>query len=347
MKDTHRLTEADIATIVRRRTAGVDFAEIAEGLSAKYEQVRQAYVSYIYHLQLPPKVIHKHRLIEGTLALAILSIVKEDPFLEFTKIAEKLKQHDPPFETIPHRTSIQRYLARAGWNTKEAPKVVPVSANNRKKRLVFAEKHEDKDEGFWDHVVWSDEVTVEACPRNKKLRVLVHCTQKYWEIPINPQVQQGGFKVTFWGAFTKHGTGPLVPVEGIVDKEKYIDLLDNYLVSEMKHLNREHGRGFLFMQDNARPHTAKKTLAFLRKEKIKILEWPPQSPDLNPIENLWAIIKRRLYSDRTMFSSKQALIDSVLHEWNNIEISVCEHLVDSMPKRLQEVFKTHGYPIKI
>jgi hypothetical protein len=41
------------------------------------------------------------------------------------------------------------------------------------------------------------------------------------------------------------------------------------------------------------------------------------------------------------------LIDSVLHEWNNIEISVCEHLVDSMPKRLQEVFKTHGYPIKI
>jgi hypothetical protein len=63
-----------------------------------------------------------------------------------------------------------------------------------------------------------------------------------------------------------------VPIEGTLDKEKYIDLLDNYLVSEMKHLNREHGRGFLFMQDNARPHTAKKTLAFLRKEKIKILE---------------------------------------------------------------------------
>ncbi|KAI3661947.1 hypothetical protein MP638_005988 [Amoeboaphelidium occidentale] len=284
MKDTRRLTEDDIVTIVRRRTAGVGFAEIAEGLSVKYEQVRQAYVSYVNHLQLPPK---------------------------------------------------------------EAPKVVPVSSDNRRKRLVFAEKHEDDDEQFWDHVVWSDEVTVEACPRNRKVKVLVHCTQQYWEIPSNPQVQQGGFKVTFCGAFTKYGVGPLIPVEGTVDKDKYIDLLDNYLVSEMKHLKQEHRQGFVFMQDNARPHTVKKTLAFLRKEKIKILEWPTQSPDLNPIENLWAIIKRRLYSDHTMFTPKHALIDSVLHEWNNIEDSVCEHLADSMPKRAKEAFKTHGYPIKI
>ncbi|KAI3655978.1 hypothetical protein MP638_006445 [Amoeboaphelidium occidentale] len=299
------------------------------------------------HLQLPPKVVRRHRVIQGYMALAILDIVKNNPFIQFQQIANELKHHDPPFETIPQRTSIQRYLAREGWHPKEAPKVVPVSANNRKERLVFSEKHEDDDLQLLDHVVWSDEVTVEACPRNRKLKVLVHCTQKYWEIPINPQVQQGGFKVTFWGAFSKYGTGSIVPIEGTLDKKKYIDLLDNYLVSEMKHLKQEHGQGFVFMQDNARPHTAKKTLAFLRKEKIKILEWPPQSPDLNPIENLWAIIKRRLYSNRNVFSAKQTWIDSVLHEWNSIETSVCEHLVDSTPKRLNEVMKTHGYPIKI
>jgi transposase len=48
------------------------------------------------------------------------------------------------------------------------------------------------------------------------------------------------------------------------------------------------------MHDNALPHTAKKTLAFLRKEKVKVLELPPQSPDLNLIENLWGIMKKRL-----------------------------------------------------
>ncbi|KAI3661919.1 hypothetical protein MP638_005960 [Amoeboaphelidium occidentale] len=321
MKDTHKLTDTDIATIVRRRTGGDTYSAIAKDLCANYDQ------------ELPPKVIQKHRLIKGPIALAILKIVQEDPTLTFTDIGKRLEEHDPPFETIPHRTSIQCFLA--------------ISSDNRRKRLVFAEKHEDDDEQFWDHVVWSDEVTVEACPRNRKVKVLVHCTQQYWEIPSNPQVQQGGFKVTFWGTFTKHGTGSLVPIEGTLDKKKYIDLLDNYLVSEMKHLKQEHGQGFVFMQDNARPHTVKKTLAFLRKEKIKILEWPTQSPDLNPIENLWAIIKRRLYSDHTMFTPKHALIDSVLHEWNNIEDSVCEHLVNSVPKRLNEVMKTHGYPIKI
>jgi hypothetical protein len=87
------------------------------------------------------------------------------------------------------------------------------------------------------------------------------------------------------------------------------------------------------MQDNASPHTAKKTLAFLRKEKVKILEWPPQSPDLNPFKNLWQLLREGSILIVMSFTAKQSLIDSVLHEWNSIDNSVCEHLVDSIPKR--------------
>jgi hypothetical protein len=60
-------------------------------------------------LELPPKVIQKHPLIKGPIALAILKIVQEDPTLTFTNISKKLKQYDPPFETIPHTTTIMRY----------------------------------------------------------------------------------------------------------------------------------------------------------------------------------------------------------------------------------------------
>jgi hypothetical protein len=57
-------------------------------------------------------------------------------------------------------------------------------------------------------------------------------------------------------------------------------------------------------------------------------------------------MKKRLQKDHTNFTSK-VLIDSALHQWNNIQPTVCEHLVANVPKRLKEVKKTHGYPIKI
>jgi hypothetical protein len=140
MKNTHKLTDTDIATIVRRSTGGDTFSAIAKDLGANYDQINKAYESYLFHLELPPKVIQKHRPIKGPIALAILKIVEEDPTLTFTDIGKKLKLHDPPFETILHRTTIMRYSDIEGWHPKEAPKAVPISSNNRMKRLVFCGK---------------------------------------------------------------------------------------------------------------------------------------------------------------------------------------------------------------
>jgi hypothetical protein len=67
---------------------------------------------------------------------------------------------------------------------------------------------------------------------------------------------------------------------------------------------------------------------------------------LNPIENLWAILKRRLYSEPGFPTSKAELIEKVFEKWDSIPVTICEHLVDSMPKRMKEVLKSHGYPIK-
>jgi hypothetical protein len=79
MKNTHKLTDTDIATIVRRRTGGDIYSAIAKDLGANYDQVNKAYKSYLFHLEIPAKVMQKHRLIKGPIALAILKIVQEDP----------------------------------------------------------------------------------------------------------------------------------------------------------------------------------------------------------------------------------------------------------------------------
>jgi hypothetical protein len=79
MKNTHKLTDTDIATIVRKRTGGDTYSATVKDLGANYDQVNKAYQSYLFHLVLPLKEIQKHRLIKGPVALAILKIVQEDP----------------------------------------------------------------------------------------------------------------------------------------------------------------------------------------------------------------------------------------------------------------------------
>ena len=85
----------------------------------------------------------------------------------------------------------------------------------------------------------------------------------------------------FRGCFSSAGTGTLVSIEGKMDGEKYRKILDENLLPSKRELKS--GRKFTFQHDNDPKHTAKATLEWLRNKKINVLEWPSQSPDLNPI----------------------------------------------------------------
>ena len=72
------------------------------------------------------------------------------------------------------------------------------------------------------------------------------------------------------------------------------------------------------------------------------MEWPAQSPDLNPIENLWSIVKRRLGTYERAPTSLGEIWESVAREWQNIPREVLQNLVESMPKRMKNVLKNKG-----
>ncbi len=91
----------------------------------------------------------------------------------------------------------------------------------------------------------------------------------------------------------------------------------------------------LFQHDNDPKHTSKATVGFLKKNRVKVIQWPSMSPDLNPIEHLWGILKRQV--EHHSPSSIQSLKEVILEEWKKIDI-----FVYSMPRRLGAVIKNHG-----
>ena len=123
----------------------------------------------------------------------------------------------------------------------------------------------------------------------------------------------------------------------------YRQILEENLLSSARALKM--GRGWVFMQDNDPKHSAKATQEWFRKKHIQVLKWPSQSPDLNPIENLWRELKVRV-SARLPRNLKD-LERLCKEEWAKITASTCANLIKNYRTRLWSVIENKGYSTKL
>ena len=141
-----------------------------------------------------------------------------------------------------------------------------------------------------------------------------------------------------WGCFSALGVGPLIEVEGIMDRFKYADIVTDTM---LPYARRNLGRCWMFRQDNDPKHCSKHVEGSMKRHKIRKLEWPSQSPDLNPIENLWAILDKRVRVRQA--SNTRDFLKMLQETWQEIPQETLIRLVASMPKRCAKVIKGNGW----
>ncbi len=143
----------------------------------------------------------------------------------------------------------------------------------------------------WKSVLWSDRSKFDILVGDHGCHVLRAKEEGNLPACYQHSVQKPA-SLMVWGCISAYGMGSLHVLEGTMNAERYIKVLEQHMLPSRRCLFQ--GRPCVFQQDNAKPHSAAITTAWLRSRRVRVLNWPACSPDLSPIENIWRIIKRKI-----------------------------------------------------
>lgn len=270
----------------------------------------------------------------------LVNIVKENRQQSVEEITKKFSES---LDLSPSTKTIRRYLNNEGYYGRAGLRKPLISEANRKKRLNFCKERKDWD-SEWNSIIWSDESRFMLFQNDSHHWVWRKPKEKYDVDCLIPTVKSGNQGVMVWGCFIKNSIGPLVRLDGKVNSIHYKNLLNEYLLSFMNQL--DNSIDYIFQDDNAPIHRAHIITEWKENNSIISLPWPAQSPDLNPIEHLWDVLERKVRKRTPHPKNINELFDILVEEWNNINIEILENLVDSMPRRIEAVIDSKGYPTK-
>ena len=345
-----RLKEADIGAIAALSKAGKLNIPISEQTGIPLSTVQMWTKRFRDNGYRDITPLHKkspgpaHKL--GPRTLAVLKReVDKSPRIS----ARQLKERNPQLLSHVSVRTVRRVLQRdLYYKYRCAWKKPIVTRRQMTNRVKFAKGRNGWSVARWKKVLWSDEAIFTVTGNRQGM-----VRRAPGSDPLNPKYLAGTTKhpdkIMVWGCFSYHGLGKLIvlPKNEMVNRFVYLDLLSDHLDDCFKQCRIPYTTG-TFMQDGASCHTAiliKDWFDWVGIDYIK--DWPGNSPDLNPIENLWAIMKARLKDcDTSSVPKLEAAVRQIWSDLGSNDKHIIQNLALSVPDRLTEVITRKGRPTK-
>ena len=227
---------------------------------------------------------------------------------------------------ISSRT-VHRRLTERGFRYSYPTQKPALTKKQKSSRLSFAKQNGSRN---WNNVIYTDETSVSLGPRTKKI-------WKRRGEKVYTRRKSHYEKVHVWGSFSRKGFGKIVLFTENLTGKKMIEIYKSGLLP----IYPDIGRGnWVLLEDNDPKHKAKIVQQYREEKNIERITWPSNSPDLNPIENVWNVMKNQVAElQPSNLTQLQSLIKKV---WNNFPQKMAQNLINSMPSRLNQVILRHG-----
>ena len=190
----------------------------------------------------------------------------------------------------------------------------------------------------WRRVIFSDESRFKLYRADGRQRVYRRIGERFAPCNVNPVDRFGGGSVMVWGAIRFGWRSQLLVVDGYLTANRYLDtVLSNQIIPYMQLHNDA-----IFMHDNARPHVAQVCQDYLRAHNVQVLDWPPYSPDMNPIEHLWDHLDRKVRLRNLPPRNHAQLQQALIEEWHRYLQFRINRLIMSMFRRVRDLRLANG-----
>jgi hypothetical protein len=282
------------------------------------------------------------RKLDDRAARGVKRISRKSPFMTSEEIAI---EHESTGGTKVSSRTIRRCLKRLNLKSFVARRKPFVNSFQRLRRIRWAKDFLQKRNCFWRKTLFSDECPIPLFNGGRQQRVYRGPNEAFLPQHLRPTVKHS-VSVMVWGCFSYKGVGKIriLAPKTTMNSTWYCSILQNEVAST---LDDHFGGAYRanFQDDGAPCHRSKVVKRKCRQLGISQMPWPGQSPDLNPIENMWSFLKTkvRAHCPRTLDELKAA----ILQVWfNEIPLWYCQRLINSMPSRIKLVIKRKGFPTK-